>query len=66
MTDPGEDGANAGRPADDAAPALRAAGSARALRSSELFAGGNEVTIEHGGELYRLRCTSKGKLILTK
>jgi hemin uptake protein HemP len=38
----------------------------RPLHSTELFGGVNEVEIEHQGELYRLRRTSKGKLILTK
>ena len=38
----------------------------RPLASTELFGGVNEVEIEHQGELYRLRRTSKGKLILTK
>lgn len=41
-------------------------GARRPLRSSALFGGANEVEIEHQGELYRLRRTSKGKLILTK
>ena len=36
------------------------------IRSDELFAGANEVHIEHGGSLYRLQRTSLGKLILTK
>ena len=31
-----------------------------------LFAGHKELIIEHGDEKYRLRITSKGKLILTK
>jgi hemin uptake protein HemP len=39
---------------------------ARRLASDELFAGAREVIIDHVGDLYRLRCTSKGKLILTK
>jgi hemin uptake protein HemP len=38
----------------------------RQIRSVELFNGGREVMIEHAGELYSLRQTSKGKLILTK
>ena len=38
----------------------------RHLTSEELLAGAREVVIEHENELYRLRCTSKGKLILTK
>ena len=36
------------------------------IRSDDLFAGANEVHIEHGGALYRLQRTSLGKLILTK
>ena len=28
--------------------------------------GDREITIEHNGELYRLRITAKGGLILTK
>jgi len=38
----------------------------RQISSSDLFDGGREVLIEHAGELYSLRQTSKGKLILTK
>jgi hemin uptake protein HemP len=38
----------------------------RQIRSDDLFVGGREVLIEHAGELYSLRQTSKGKLILTK
>ena len=38
----------------------------RQIRSDELFSGQREVLIEHAGELYLLRHTSKGKLILTK
>ena len=38
----------------------------RVLNSVELLAGANEVVIDHNGEAYRLRCTSNGKLILTK
>lgn len=38
----------------------------RILNSVELLAGANEVVIDHNGEAYRLRCTSNGKLILTK
>jgi hemin uptake protein HemP len=36
------------------------------ISSEELFGGRREVLIEHAGELYSLRQTSKGKLILTK
>jgi hemin uptake protein HemP len=31
-----------------------------------LFAGAKELVIDHGGQEYRLRQTSQGKLILTK
>ncbi|WP_049780716.1 hemin uptake protein HemP [Nitrosococcus halophilus] len=36
------------------------------LHSTTLFTHNREVIIEHEGEEYRLRITSKGKLILTK
>ena len=36
------------------------------ISSQTLFAGANEVEIEHKGARYRLRQTSLGKLILTK
>jgi hemin uptake protein HemP len=36
------------------------------VRSSDLFRGGKELVIRHGGEEYRLRITRTGKLILTK
>lgn len=39
---------------------------ARVLRSHELLAGASELTILHGADAYRLRLTSKDKLILTK
>jgi hemin uptake protein HemP len=39
----------------------------RVIPSAELFgADGAELDIEHNGEIYCLRRTSKGKLILTK
>jgi len=38
----------------------------RQISSAELFKGQREVLIEHAGEVYSLRHTSKGKLILTK
>jgi len=40
--------------------------STRRIASSELFAGAVEVEIEHQEQVYRLRRTSLGKLILTK
>jgi len=36
------------------------------LDSRKLFADARELLIEHGDELYRLRWTRSGKLILTK
>ncbi len=36
------------------------------LNSSEMFRGRKEIQIEHEGEIYRLRVTRSGKLILTK
>lgn len=38
----------------------------RRMTSADLFGGAREVVIEHDAEAYRLRWTSKGKLILTK
>lgn len=38
----------------------------RCVNSEQLFAGRRELFIEHAGEVYQLRHTSKGKLILTK
>ena len=36
------------------------------VTSTDLFRGGREIVIRHGGEEYRLRITRTGKLILTK
>lgn len=41
-------------------------GGGRVLRSEEILQGSREVVIDHAGQLYRLRLTSTGKLILTK
>lgn len=38
----------------------------RRVTSAELIGGARELRIDHAGEEYRLRITSKGKLILTK
>ncbi len=46
------------------APAARKA-PAR-LASVDLFGHSNEILIEHAGEIYRLRITRNGKLILQK
>ncbi|MGE0212022.1 MAG: hemin uptake protein HemP [Parvibaculaceae bacterium] len=40
--------------------------SQRRFRAEELFAGTREIIIEHQEADYRLRLTSKGKLILTR
>jgi len=56
----------AARVAGPASPARTEPSPPRRLRSDELFAGGVEVLIEHQGSRYRLRHTSRGKLILTK
>ncbi|MFY3742596.1 hemin uptake protein HemP [Anaeromyxobacter sp. Red801] len=64
-------GGNAGRPAPPAgAPgggaAARAPAGARRTSTAALLGDARELVIEHAGEVYRLRLTSKGKLILTK
>lgn len=38
----------------------------RTVASAAVFKGETEIGIEHHGELYRLRITRQGKLILTK
>ena len=38
----------------------------RTIPSDELLKGTREVLIEHAGEVYRLRLTRNGKLILQK
>lgn len=50
------------------APAIapQRAAESRQLEAEQLFAGAKEIVIRHAGEWYRLRRTSKGKLILTK
>lgn len=37
-----------------------------AIDSADLLQGAREIAIRHDGAIYRLRRTSKGKLILTK
>ena len=36
------------------------------IKSSDLIRNGKELVIQHGNEIYRLRITKLGKLILTK
>jgi hemin uptake protein HemP len=52
------------KPADTAPPA--AALTRRHLNSADLLGCAREIQIEHAGELYTLRQTRKGKLLLTK
>ncbi|MDD3516897.1 MAG: hemin uptake protein HemP [Chromatiales bacterium] len=58
-----------GRPAltvSRPAPRPAAAAAVLTVRSAELMGGARQLHIEHAGEVYVLRQTSKGKLILTK
>lgn len=57
-----------GRVSDPVDSVVGAGSSARpnSICSTELFAGRRELSIDHAGEIYRLRITGKGKLILTK
>jgi hemin uptake protein HemP len=41
-------------------------GGSRRIKVSDLLGRDREVILEHAGQDYRLRVTSKGKLILTK
>ena len=50
----------------NAAAGPRPAGPGAPIPSSELLRGRREAVIAHQGELYRLRETKNGKLILTK
>jgi len=52
--------------ADSTARVATTPAARRAVPSTELFQGRREVVIEHNGEAYSLRQTSKGGLILTK
>lgn len=47
-------------------PAPLAPASAARLSSEALLRGRREVEIDHAGQVYRLRLTTLGKLILTK
>lgn len=44
----------------------KAAALPRHVSAIELFGDAREVILEHDGQLYRLRITANGKLILTK
>ncbi|MGE0744093.1 MAG: hemin uptake protein HemP [Rhodospirillales bacterium] len=41
-------------------------GRVRRVPLTQIIGGDREVQIDHDGQIYRLRVTSKGKLILTK
>ena len=47
-------------------PSVSSGPGVQRIPSAELFTAGAVVEIEHEGEIYRLRRTRKGKLILTK
>jgi len=47
-------------------PAPKSVAPGKRIDSRELLGEGREIVIVHGGEEYRLRLTSQGKLILTK
>ena len=53
-------------PVPDAKPARPAPSAQRVLSSQQLLLGHRQLQIEHHGQLYTLRETSQGKLILTK
>ena len=53
-------------PQDTPVPEAMRVPVAQRILSIALLNGGRELVIEHAGEEYRLRLTSKGKLILTK
>ncbi len=38
----------------------------RVISSEDILSGNSEILIRHGSEIYRLRLTRAGKLILTK
>jgi len=53
-------------PPPQATSALATSALATPMTSAELLRGMREITILHAGEAYRLRLTSKDRLILTK
>jgi hemin uptake protein HemP len=54
------------RPTQHSPDRASCAPAARRWRSTELFGPAQEIEIEHGQAVYRLRLTALGKLILTK
>jgi hemin uptake protein HemP len=59
-------GADAARTGPDRVPPERKADMSPGVTSSDLLRGRQELLIHHGEEVYRLRLTGRGKLILTK
>jgi hemin uptake protein HemP len=53
-------------PGDDSQPAVGDPQSQRLVDSAQLLQGEQELLIRHGNEVYRLRLTRSGKLILHK
>lgn len=53
-------------PSPDSLPKTTAPPPSSVIRSEALLGGQKEILIEHGGEMYRLRLTRNGKLILQK
>ena len=49
-----------------AAPAPKSSGPTPIIPSERLIGDSKELLIDHAGEIYRLRITRSGKLILTK
>jgi hemin uptake protein HemP len=50
----------------DDLPDAPGASGGRKIRVCDLMSNERQVTLEHAGELYILRITAKGRLILTK
>jgi len=50
----------------EAPPAKTTSTDTNSISSQDLFQGRQEICIEHEGQVYRLRITRQGKLILTK
>ena len=53
-------------PAASRAGSSATSGEVLTLSSRDVMAGRDEIRIDHHGEIYRLRITNSGKLILTK
>jgi len=66
MTADSKDAVQGEKPAAAGESAGPSGGARREIRSVELFAGRREVHIRHADDIYTLRWTSRGKLILTK